>query len=145
MAGLIKKQILKHLSRGAEVAAPDLPSPLHSGLAWRVSAWTGSPPVGVAHRQVRPWTVPLDGFSPPIGSRRSVLGGRERLLAGTVPDAASGGCREDPLGRSCADLGDGLASPRCSVSARLHSEMSGSVNPGRLAQCGLLGLSLASH
>lgn len=102
----------------------------------------GSSPVGVAHRQVRLWTAPLDGFSPPIGSRRSVLGGRERLMAEIVPDAASGGRREDPLGRSCAETGDGLTSPRCSVSARLHSELSGSVNPGRLAQCGLLGLSL---
>ena len=63
-------------------------------------------------------------------------------MAGIIPDAASGGRREDPLRRSSAETGDGLAPPRCSVSARLHSEMSGSVNPGRLAQCGLLGLSL---
>lgn len=113
MAGLIKKQILKHLSRLEPRAwaqarlrprVPEATRGFWGGGDWQPSRrrpldsllqrgrgrapWSplapalraglasqrlmGSSPVGVAHKQVRLWTASLDGFSPPIGSRRSV-------------------------------------------------------------------------
>ena len=88
------------------------------GLASRVSVLTGSPPDGFVPGWLRPWTGSHSRLA--RGGACWAAGGR--LRTGIVADTASGGVWRTPLGRSCAEAADGL-SPRCPVSARLHSEL----------------------
>lgn len=138
MAGLIKKQILKHLSRSVGASGVGSRRPC-GGDPWAPLSSPGTGGVLASPIACSPGTG-LTGHSLPGRLLRRLAeerAGRPAKAAGWESPATRR--LEAPwssLGRSRAKAEGGLASPRCLISvqdecelgARLHLEQSGSVN-----------------